>query len=51
MWPSKLLSNGILQARIQEWVAISFSRDLSDLGTKSMSSALADGFFTWEAQS
>ena len=40
------LSMGILQARILEWVAISFSRDLPDPGTKPRSSALAGRFFT-----
>ena len=38
--------HGILQARILEWVAISFSRDLPNPGTKSMSPALTDRFFT-----
>ena len=32
--------HGILQARILEWVAISFSRDLSDPGIKPRSPAL-----------
>ena len=48
--------HGILQARILEWVAISFSRDLPNLGTELMSlmsPALAGRFFTtstsWEA--
>jgi len=48
--------HGILQARVLEWVAISFSRDLSDPGIEPMSlvsPALAGGFFTtsatWEA--
>ena len=46
--------HGILQARILEWVAISFSRDLPDPGIKPMSPELASGFFTtgipdWEA--
>ena len=36
----------ILQARIVEQVAISFSRGSSDSGTEPMSPALADGFFT-----
>ena len=47
---------GILQARILEWVAISFSRDLPDPGIKPVSlefPALAGKFFTtgttWEA--
>ena len=41
--------HGILQARILEWVAIPFSRDLSDPGIKPvslMSWALARRFFT-----
>ena len=38
----------ISQARILEWVAISFSGDLPDLGIKPMSSALAGRFFTIE---
>ena len=43
--------HGILQARIFEWVAISFSRDLPDSGIKPASPeapALAGGFFTTE---
>ena len=39
---------GILQARIVEWFAISYSRDLSNPGIKPMSPALASGFFTTE---
>ena len=42
---------GILQARILEWVAIPFSKDLPDPGTEPMSlmtPALAGGFFTVE---
>ena len=49
--------HGILQARILEWVAMSFSRDLPDPGIKPVSlasPALAGAFFktsaTWEAQ-
>ena len=41
--------HGILQARILEWVAISFSRDLPDTGIESAllaPLALVDGFFT-----
>ena len=38
--------HGILQARILEWVAISFSGDLSDPGIESGSPALAGEFFT-----
>ena len=48
--------HGILQARILEWVAISFSRDLPNPGIKPaspVSPALEGGFFiisaTWEA--
>ena len=48
--------HGILQARIQEWVAYPPPGDLPDAGIKPMSlmsSALADRFFTpnitWEA--
>ena len=43
--------HGISQARILEWVAISFSRDLPDHGigvTNPASPALAGGFFTTE---
>ena len=41
--------HGILQARILEWVAISYSRDLPEPGIKPASPkspALAGGFFT-----
>ena len=38
----------ISQARILDWVAISFSRDLFNPGIKPMSPALAGGFFTSE---
>ena len=45
--------HGIFQARILEWVAISYSRDLPDKGIKPAPLALAGGFFyyctTWEA--
>ena len=48
--------HGILQARILEWVVMSFSRDLPDPGTEPsspLSLALIGGFFTsgttWEA--
>ena len=41
--------HGILQARILEWDAISFSRDLPDPGIKPESPALAGGFFTTSA--
>ena len=40
--------NGILQARILEWVSISFSRTLSDPGIEPMSPAQTGGFFTTE---
>ena len=43
-----LLSMGVFQARILEWVDISFSMDLSDPGMESSSPALAGGFFTTE---
>ena len=39
---------GILQARILEWIAISFSRDLPDPGIEPMYPALAGRFFTTE---
>ena len=54
--PSGSFVHEILQARILEWVAIFFPRDLSDTRIKPkclMSPALAAGFFTsianWEA--
>ena len=43
---------GILQARILEWVAIFYSRDLPDAGIEPaslVSPALAGGFFTTNA--
>ena len=40
--------HGISQARILEWVAISFSRDLANSGIDPSSPALADGLFTTE---
>ena len=40
--------HGILQARILEWAAISFSRGFPDLGIEPMCPALAGGFFTME---
>jgi len=46
--------HGILQARILEWVAISFSRESSPPGMEPAPPALAGGFLTtstnWEAQ-
>ena len=54
--PSRLLSYGILQERILEWVARTSSRGFSKLGIEPASfksPALAGGFFTtstiWEA--
>jgi len=44
--PSGSSVHGISQARILEWVAISFSRDLLDPSIKPASPALAGGFFT-----
>ena len=49
--PSGSSVHGIFQARILEWVAISFSRGLPDPGIEPASpesSALAGGFFTTE---
>ena len=46
--PSGSSVYGIFQARILEWVATSFSRDLSDSGIEPTPPALADGFFTTE---
>ena len=43
-----LLVHGISQARIPEWVALSFSRDLLDPGIEPMPPALAGKFFTTE---
>ena len=40
--------HGILQARILEWVAISFSRNLPNSGIEPLSPALAGRFFTTE---
>ena len=42
--------HGILQARILEWVAISFSRDLPDPGFKPGSLALQADFLLTEPQ-
>ena len=38
--------HGVLQARILEWVSISYSRDLPNPGIKPMSPAKGDRFFT-----
>ena len=38
--------HGILQARIPEWVAISFSRGSSQPRDRTQVSCIADGFFT-----
>ena len=43
-------AHGVYQARILEWVAISFSRDLPNPWIEPESPALADGFFTTEPQ-
>ena len=40
--------HGILQARILEWLAMPFSRDLPDPGIKSGSSALQDDSLLFE---
>ena len=40
------LVHGILQARIQEWVAISFSRGSSQLRDQTQVSCIAGRFFT-----
>jgi len=40
--------HGNFQARILEWVAISYSRDLPDPGIEAMSPLLAGKFFTTE---
>ena len=41
--------HGILQARILEWVAISFPEDLPDPGIEPASLTLAGEFFTTES--
>ena len=46
--PPGLSVHGISQARILEWAATSFSRDLPDPGVERVSPALAGGFFTSE---
>ena len=38
--------HGILQARILEWVAVSFSRGSSQPRDRTQASLIADGFFT-----
>jgi len=48
LYPARLLF-GIFQARIQEWVAVSFSRDVTDSEIEPMSlmsPALVGRFFT-----
>ena len=40
--------HGLSQTTVMEWVAISFSRDLPNLGIEPASPALAGGFFTTE---
>ena len=44
--PPGVSVHGIRQARILEWVVISFSRDLPDPGIEPKSPALAGEFFT-----
>jgi len=46
--PPGFSAHGISQARIVEWVAISFSRYLPYPGIKPTSPALTGGFFTTE---
>ena len=46
--PTDYTVHGILQARILEWVAISFSRDLPDPEIKLAVSCIAGRFFTTE---
>ena len=46
--PSDSSVHEIFQARILEWVAISFSKDISDPGIEPKSPALAGRFFTTE---
>ena len=49
LWPDKLLSvPGILQARMLEWVAISFSRGSSPPRDQTQVSCIAGRFFTAE---
>ena len=43
--PGTVALQGSSQARIPEWAANSFSRDLSNPGIEAVSSALAGGFF------
>ena len=47
--PSGSSVHGISQARIMEWVAISFSRESPDPGIEPVPPALAEGFFTNES--
>ena len=42
--------HGVSQARILEWVAISFSKDLPEPGIEPASPELAGGFFTTEPE-
>ena len=46
--PSGSAVHGIFKARILEWVANSFSRDLPNPGMELKSPALVGGFFTTE---
>ena len=45
MTPMDYMVHEILQARILEWLAIPFSRDIPNLGIKTRS-RVAGGFFT-----
>ena len=44
-----LFSRDYFQAKILEWIAISFSRDLPNPGIEHTSPVLAGGFFTTES--
>ena len=47
LWPHGLyIAHGILQARILEWVAIPFARDLPNPGVEYQVSHIAGRFFT-----
>ena len=43
--PPRSSVHGIVQARILEWLALSYSRDLPDPGIKPTSPVLTGGFF------
>ena len=44
--PTDCIVNGIIQARILEWVAFSFSRGSSQSRNQTQVSRIAGGFFT-----